>query len=217
MSLATSRKVLAEGLGTMLLLAAVIGSGIMAERLSDGNVAIALLANTAATVGALYVLIEVFGPISGAHFNPVVSAVLALRGELPWRDLAPYGVAQLLGALLGAWLAHAMFDLSIVQASTKLRTGTGQWIAEAVATAGLILTILRAPAGKASSLVAAYIGAAYWFTASTSFANPAAVWGRMFSDSFAGIAPVSAPGFVVAEIVGALIGLAAARALRDKD
>ncbi|NBQ86137.1 MAG: aquaporin family protein [Betaproteobacteria bacterium] len=217
MSLATSRKVLAEGLGTMLLLAAVIGSGIMAERLSDGNVAIALLANTAATVGALYVLIEVFGPISGAHFNPVVSAVLALRGELPWRDLAPYGVAQLLGALLGAWLAHAMFDLSIVQTSTKLRTGTGQWIAEAVATAGLILTILRAPAGKASSLVAAYIGAAYWFTASTSFANPAAVWGRMFSDSFAGIAPVSAPGFVVAEIVGALIGLAAARALRDKD
>jgi glycerol uptake facilitator-like aquaporin len=217
MSLATSRKVLAEGLGTMLLLAAVIGSGIMAERLSDGNVAIALLANTAATVGALYVLIEVFGPISGAHFNPVVSAVLALRGELSWRDLAPYGVAQLLGALLGAWLAHAMFDLSIVQTSTKLRTGTGQWIAEAVATAGLILTILRAPAGKASSLVAAYIGAAYWFTASTSFANPAAVWGRMFSDSFAGIAPVSAPGFVVAEIVGALIGLAAARALRDKD
>ena len=217
MSLATSRKVLAEGLGTMLLLAAVIGSGIMAERLSDGNVAIALLANTAATVGALYVLIEVFGPISGAHFNPVVSAVLALRGELPWRDLAPYGVAQLLGALLGAWLAHAMFDLSIVQTSTKLRTGTGQWIAEAVATAGLILTILRAPAGKASSLVAAYIGAAYWFTASTSFANPAAVWGRMFSDSFAGIAPVSAPGFVVAEIFGALIGLAAARALRDKD
>jgi len=216
MNQATSRKLLAEGMGTMLLLAVVIGSGIMAERLSDGNVAIALLANTAATVGALYVLIEVFGPISGAHFNPVVSGVMALRGELAWRDLAPYVVVQLIGAVLGAWLAHAMFDLSIVQTSTKLRTGAGQWIAEAVATAGLILTILRAPAGKASSLVAAYIGAAYWFTASTSFANPAAVLGRMFSDSFAGIAPVSAAGFVVAQVVGAAIGLAVARLLRAK-
>jgi glycerol uptake facilitator-like aquaporin len=142
MTTATSHKLLAEGLGTMLLLTVVIGSGIMAERLSDGNVAIALLANTAATVGALYVLIEVFGPISGAHFNPVVSAVMAFRGELPRRDLAPYVAMQLIGAVLGAWLAHAMFDLSIVQTSTKLRMGTGQWIAEAVATAGLLLTIL---------------------------------------------------------------------------
>ena len=216
MTTATSRKLLAEGLGTMLLLTVVIGSGIMAERLSDGNVAIALLANTAATVGALYVLIEVFGPISGAHFNPVVSAVMAFRGELPRRDLAPYVAMQLIGAVLGAWLAHAMFDLSIVQTSTKLRMGTGQWIAEAVATAGLLLTILLAPAGKASSLVAAYIGAAYWFTASTSFANPAAVLGRMFSDSFAGIAPISAPGFVGAQIIGAVIALGLAQALRSR-
>lgn len=216
MIMAISRKLLAEGLGTMLLLTVVIGSGIMAERLSDGNVAIALLANTAATVGALYVLIEVFGPISGAHFNPVVSAVMAFRGELPRRDLAPYVAMQLIGAVLGAWLAHAMFDLSIVQTSTKLRMGTGQWIAEAVATAGLLLTILLAPAGKASSLVAAYIGAAYWFTASTSFANPAAVLGRMFSDSFAGIAPISAPGFVGAQIIGAAIALGLAQALRTR-
>ena len=216
MTTATSSKLLAEGLGTMLLLTVVIGSGIMAERLSDGNVAIALLANTAATVGALFVLIEVFGPISGAHFNPVVSAVMAFRGELPRRDLAPYVAMQLIGAVLGAWLAHAMFDLSIVQTSTKLRMGTGQWIAEAVATAGLLLTILLAPAGKASSLVAAYIGAAYWFTASTSFANPAAVLGRMFSDSFAGIAPISAPGFVGAQIIGAAIALGLAQALRTR-
>ena len=210
------RKLAAESLGTALLLAIVIGSGVMAEQLSGGNVALALLANTAATVGGLYVLIEVFGPISGAHFNPVVSAVMAFRGELPRRDLAPYVAMQLIGAVLGAWLAHAMFDLSIVQTSTKLRMGTGQWIAEAVATAGLLLTILLAPAGKASSLVAAYIGAAYWFTASTSFANPAAVLGRMFSDSFAGIAPISAPGFVGAQIIGAAIALGLAQALRTR-
>jgi glycerol uptake facilitator-like aquaporin len=216
MSQPISRRLVAEGLGTMLLLAVVIGSGIMAERLSGGNDAIALLANTAATVGALYVLIEILGPFSGAHFNPVVSAVMALRQELPRRDFAPYVIAQLIGALLGAWLAHAMFDLSIVQTSTKLRTGTGQWIAEAVATAGLLLTILQAPAGKASSLVAAYIGAAYWFTASTSFANPAAVFGRMFSDSFAGIAPVSAPAFIASEIVGAALALCIALVLRPK-
>jgi glycerol uptake facilitator-like aquaporin len=211
------RRLLGEGLGTLLLLAVVIGSGVMAEQLAHGNVAVALLANTAATVGALYVLIEVFGPVSGAHFNPVVSLVLAVRGELPIRDLVPFVIVQLLGAMLGAWLAHAMFDLPILQTSAKLRTGTGQWIAEAVATAGLILTILRAPTGKASTMVAAYIGAAYWFTASTSFANPAAVFGRMLSDSFAGIAPVSAPGFVLAEIIGGFVGLALARALPDRE
>jgi glycerol uptake facilitator-like aquaporin len=215
MSRTIARKLLAEGLGTMLLLAVVIGSGIMAERLSAGNVAIALLANTAATVGALYVLIEVFGPISGAHFNPVVSAVLALRRELPWRDLAPYVLVQLSGALLGAWLAHAMFDLTLMQTSSHERAGVGQWIAELVATAGLILTILLAPPGKASSLVAAFIGAAYWFTASTSFANPAAVFGRMFSDSFAGIAPASAPGFVIAQIIGAAVALGIISLLRQ--
>ncbi|HSW04448.1 MIP/aquaporin family protein, partial [Aquabacterium sp.] len=171
------------------------------------NVAIALLANTLATVGGLYILIEVFGPISGAHFNPAVSLVMAVRGALPRGLLLPYIAAQLVGAMLGAWLAHAMFDMSILQFSTKVRAGAGQWIAEAVATFGLLLVILRAPANRVAAMVAAYIGAAYWFTASTSFANPAAAFGRMFSDSFAGIAPASVPGFVIAQLLGA--GLAA--------
>ena len=201
------RKLLSEGLGTALLLAVVIGSGVMAERLSGGNVAVALLANTLATVGGLYVLIEVFGPVSGAHFNPAVSAVMAWRGELAVTALLPYVAAQLAGALLGAWLAHAMFDISILQFSTKLRSGTGQWVAEGVATFGLLLVILRAPPSRVAAMVAAYIGAAYWFTASTSFANPAAVFGRMFSDSFAGIAPASAPGFVLAQFVGAAVAV----------
>jgi glycerol uptake facilitator-like aquaporin len=200
------RRLFAELLGTALLLAIVIGSGIMAERLSGGNVAVALLANTLATVGGLYILIEVLGPVSGAHFNPAVSLVLALRGALPRSLLAPYVVAQLAGAVLGAWLAHAMFDATLLQLSTKLRGGTGQWIAEAVATAGLLLVILRAPAPRVAAMVACYIGAAYWFTASTSFANPAAAFGRMFSDSFAGISPASVPGFVAAQLVGAGIG-----------
>jgi glycerol uptake facilitator-like aquaporin len=185
----------------------VIGSGIMAERLSAGNVGVALLANTLATVGGLYILIEVLGPISGAHFNPAVSCVMALRGQLDKPLLAPYIVVQLIGAMLGAWLAHAMFDMSILQWSSKVRSGTGQWIAEVVATAGLLLVILRAPGERVAAMVAAYIGAAYWFTASTSFANPAAVFGRMFSDSFAGITPASAPGFMVAELVGAGIAV----------
>ena len=203
MTATSTRKAFAEGLGTALLLAVVIGSGIMAERLSGGNVAIALLANTLATVGGLYILIEVFGPVSGAHFNPAVSLVMASRGQLAWTLLLPYVAMQLLGAMLGAWLAHAMFDLDIVQFSTKVRSGTGQWIAEGVATFGLLLVILRAPAARVAAMVAAYIGAAYWFTASTSFANPAAVFGRMFSNSFAGIAPASAAGFIVAELAGA--------------
>ncbi|KQW02924.1 MIP/aquaporin family protein [Rhizobacter sp. Root1221] len=210
------RKLAGEALGTALLLAVVIGSGIMAERLAGGNVALALLANTLATVGGLYILIEVFGPISGAHFNPAVSAVMAWRGELPKAALLPYVVAQLVGAMLGAWLAHAMFDLPILQFSAKVRTGTGQWIAEAVATAGLLLVILRAPAGRAAPMVASFIGAAYWFTASTSFANPAAAFGRMFSDSFAGIAPASAPGFVLSQLVGAAVGLAIHNALEPR-
>jgi len=210
------RKLASEFLGTALLLAVVIGSGVMGERLAGGNVAVALLANTLATVGGLYILIEVFGPLSGAHFNPAVSAAMAWRGELALSALVPYIVAQLLGALVGAWLAHAMFDLSIVQFSTRPRTGLGQWIAESVATAGLLLVILRAPAGRAAAMVASYIGAAYWFTASTSFANPAAVFGRMFSDTFAGIAPSSAPGFVLAELVGAAVGLAIHRVLEPR-
>jgi len=213
MKIRNSQKLLAEALGTALLLAVVIGSGVMAERLSGGNVALALLANTLATVGGLYILIEVFGPISGAHFNPAVSLVMAFRGELPKALFAPYVVVQLLGAMLGAWLVHAMFDMSIWQFSTKLRSGNGQWIAEAVATFGLLLVILRAPVGRASAMVAAYIGAAYWFTASTSFANPAAVFGRMFSDSFAGIAPSSALGFVLAQLLGAGLAVLVHRVL----
>jgi len=200
------RRLFAEVLGTALLLAVVVGSGIMAERLAGGNAAIALLANTGATVGGLYVLIEVLGPVSGAHFNPAVSLVMALRGALPKPLLVPYVAAQLIGAALGAWLAHAMFDATLLQFSTKVRGGTGQWIAEAVATAGLLLVILRAPAPKVAAMVACYIGAAYWFTASTSFANPAAAFGRMFSDTFAGIAPASVPGFVAAQLIGAGLG-----------
>jgi glycerol uptake facilitator-like aquaporin len=201
------RKLLAELLGTALLLAVVIGSGVMAERLAGGNAAIALLANTLATVGGLYVLIEVFAPVSGAHFNPAVSLVMAWRGSLAWTLLGPYVAAQLIGAMMGAWLAHAMFDMEILQFSTRVRAGSGQWIAEAVATFGLVLVILRAPASRAPAMVAAYIGAAYWFTASTSFANPAAAFGRMWSDSFAGIAPPSVPGFVLAQCAGALLGM----------
>lgn len=209
------QQLLAECLGTAALLCAVIGSGIMAERLAGGNVAVALLANTLVTVWALVVLIETLGPVSGAHFNPLVTLVMWSKGRLATMDRAQVAImfiaCQLLGAVLGAWLAHAMFDLPILQTSAKLRTGTGQWIAEAVATAGLIFTILRAPAGKASLLVASYIGAAYWFAASTSFANPAAVLGRSLSDTFAGIAPASAPGFVLAQCGGALAGLGLAR------
>ena len=209
------RRAFAEFIGTAALLCAVIGSGIMAERLAGGNAAIALLANTLATVFALYVLIEILGPVSGAHFNPVVTAVLATKwsaaGE-PWlRPALIYVACQLIGAVAGAWLAHAMFDLSLLQTSAKLRGGMGQWIAEAVATAGLLLVVLRAPAGRGSSLVACYIGAAYWFTASTSFANPAAVLGRMLSDSFAGIAPSSAIGFVLAQCAGGVAGALLAR------
>lgn len=207
----SKQALLAEALGTALLMAVVIGSGIMAERLANGNIAIALLANTLATAGGLYVLIEVFGPLSGAHFNPAVSLVMTLRGALPRSLLPAYVGAQLGGALLGAWLAHAMFDLSIVQFSAKARSGTGQWIAESVATFGLVLVILRAPATRVAATVACYIGAAYWFTASTSFANPAAAFGRMFSDSFAGIAPANVPGFVAAELLGAGMALLADR------
>jgi glycerol uptake facilitator-like aquaporin len=225
------QKAFAEFIGTAALLCAVIGSGIMAERLAGGNVALALLANTLATVFALYVLIEVLGPVSGAHFNPLVTlwALFFDRNRhLAGIESAQSAtvtiafiviVAQLLGAACGAWLAHAMFDMSILQTSSKLRGGVGQWIAEAVATGGLLFVIIRSGAAgvnaKASALVACYIGAAYWFTASTSFANPAAVFGRMLSDSFAGIAPTSALGFVAAQCVGACAGILMARPLRD--
>jgi glycerol uptake facilitator-like aquaporin len=208
-----AQKLLAEAIGTLLLMAVVIGSGVMAERLAGGNMAIALLANTLATVGGLVVLIEVFGPVSGAHFNPCVSAVMAWRGELSWPTCAVYVVVQLVGAMLGAWLVYAMFDMPVWQLSAHVRSGTWQWVAEAVATAGLLLVILRAPPTRVAALVACYIGAAYWFTASTSFANPAAAFGRMFSDSFAGIAPASVPGFVMAELLGACVGVGIHQAL----
>ncbi len=216
MAASAAQKVFAEALGTALLLAVVIGSGIMGERLSGGNAAIALLANALATVGGLYVLIEVFGPISGAHFNPAVSIVMAGRKAMPWILLLPYIAAQFAGAMLGAWLVHAMFDMNLIQLSTKLRSGTGQWLAEAVATFGLLLVILRAPAARVATMVACYIGAAYWFTASTSFANPAAAFGRMWSDSFAGIAPSSVPGFVVAELAGAALAMLVHKTLQAR-
>jgi glycerol uptake facilitator-like aquaporin len=206
-------RLLAEGLGTALLAATVVGSGLMAERLAGGNVALALLANTLATVFVLYVLIETLGPVSGAHFNPAVSLVMALRGALPARWLAPYLAVQAGGAVAGVVLAHAMFAEPLLQTGSAARSGAGLWLAEAVATAGLLLVILRAPAGKVAALVAAYIGAAYWFTASTSFANPALTLGRMLSDSFAGIAPAAVPAFVGAQLAGALAGLALHRAL----
>ena len=210
----------AEFFGTAALLCAVIGSGIMAVNLSGGNNGVALLANTLATVFALYVLIELLGPVSGAHFNPLVTLVVLFQaskapGGQPNRaQTAILFIAfQLLGAVAGAWLANAMFDLSILQFSSKVRGGWGQWLGEVMATAGLILVVLRAPAGKVAALVACYIGAAYWFTSSTSFANPAAVLGRMLSDSFAGIAPGSAAAFVAAQCMGAVAAVVLHRAL----
>ena len=200
------QRLLGEFLATGLLLVTVVGSGIMAERLADGNDAVALLANTLATVGGLYILIEVFGSISGAHMNPAVSAVMAARGELPKTLLPAYILVQLAGAVCGAFLANAMFDLPVLEFSAKVRSGTGQWLGEIVATAGLLLVVLRAPASRVAVMVAAYIGAAYWFTSSTSFANPAAAFGRMFSDSFAGISPGDVPAFVVAQLIGAALG-----------
>ena len=214
------QQLFAEFIGTAALLCAVIGSGIMAVNLSGGNNGVALLANTLATVFALYVLIEVLGPVSGAHFNPIVTLVVLFKSSkvpvahLNKAQLAMLFIAfQLLGAVAGAWLANAMFDLSVLQLSSKVRSGWGQWLGEVVATTGLILVVLRAPAAKAAGLVACYIGAAYWFTSSTSFANPAAVLGRMFSDSFAGIAPGSTLGFVAAQIVGAIAGVLINRGL----
>ena len=210
----------AEFFGTAALLCAVIGSGIMAVNLSGGNNGVALLANTLATVFALYVLIELLGPVSGAHFNPLVTLIVLFRvsntasaHKQPALAAILFIAFQLAGATAGAWLANAMFDLSVLQFSSKVRGGWGQWLGEVVATAGLILVVLRAPLGKAAGLVACYIGAAYWFTSSTSFANPAAVMGRMLSDSFAGIAPASALGFVAAQGVGAAFGMALHRAL----
>lgn len=210
-----SRRLFAEALGTAFLLATVIGSGIMGEKLAGGNVALALLGNTLPTGAILVVLILIFGPVSGAHFNPAVSLAFALRGELAWSDLAPTVLAQVVGGILGVFAAHAMFELPLVQISAHARSGPAQWFAEVVATFGLLLTIFgcvaRAPAAVPYA-VGLYITAAYWFTASTSFANPAVTVARAFSDTFAGIAPAGVPGFIAAQLVG--MGLAAAAASR---
>jgi glycerol uptake facilitator-like aquaporin len=212
------RRIAAEGLGSFFLFACVIGSGIMAQNLSQGNDAVALLGNTLATGAMLFVLITMLGPISGAHMNPAVSLVAASRGELTWTDAAAYIAAQLAFGILGAWAAHLMFDLPTLQLSVKARTGLGQWTSEAVATFGLILTILgtvRFRREWVPATVALYITAAYWFTSSTSFANPAITVARSLSDTFAGIAPQDVPLFIVAQLAGAALAALAARFLFD--
>jgi glycerol uptake facilitator-like aquaporin len=202
------RKSLAEALGAMLLTACVVGSGIMAERLAAGNDAVALLANTWATVAGLATLIVVFGAISGAHFNPVISLVALFNRQLDARTATAYVVAQMLGCCAGAILANAMFALPLIESSTRVRTGTAQWLSEVVATAGLVFIAFRAEnVREAAWRVSLWIGAAYWFTASTSFANPAITLGRALSDTFAGIRPADVPGFVLAQVAGGLIGL----------
>ncbi len=214
-----ARRIVAEGLGSFFLFACVIGSGIMAEHLSGGNDAVALLGNTLATGAILFVLITMLGPISGAHMNPAVSLVAVLRRELPWPDAAAYILAQLCFGILGAWAAHLMFDLPALQLSVKARTGLGQWIGEAVATFGLILTILGTVRFRPQSVPASvglYITAAYWFTSSTSFANPAITVARSLSDTFAGIAPRDVPLFIAAQLTGAAVAALLARWLFDE-
>ena len=202
------RAIVAECLGSMLLAATVIGSGIMAERLAGGNLAVALLANTAATVAVLATLVALLGPISGAHFNPAVSLVEALRGKLTVRQTVAYVIVQIAGCCLGALLAHAMFELPLIQASVHLRTGPAQWLSEAVAIEGLILVVMGSSApNEAAWRVAGWIGAAYWFTASTSFANPAITIARSLSDTYAGIAPAHVPAFITSQLCSALVGL----------
>ena len=213
------RKLLAEGLGTLLLLATVVGSGVMATNLSQGNDGIALLANAAATAGVLYVLITVLGPVSGAHFNPAVTLAMRLRGELDTPSTAGYVVVQGVGAILGVLLAHAMFALPLLQPGVHARSGGAQWLSEGVATFGLLLTILLGARHRPKALpalVAAYIFAAYWFTASTSFANPAVTLARSLTQTFAGIRPDDVPGFVMAQLLGALAAMPVARWLGDQ-
>jgi glycerol uptake facilitator-like aquaporin len=210
------RALLAEFVGTASLLAVVIGSGIMGERLSSSNPAVALLANSIATGLALYVLITIFGPISRSHFNPIVTFAAVVNREFTLRLAFEYCFVQLCGAIAGVWLAHVMFALPILQTSEHVRTGIGQWVSEAVATAGLLLTIggcTRFARAQTAAAVGAYIAAAYWFTASTSFANPAVTVARAMSDTFAGIRPSDAPGFIVGQIAGMAIGLVAIRLL----
>ncbi|MCM2475743.1 aquaporin family protein [Rhizobium sp. CG5] len=210
MPVTLAQRLAAEFLGSVLLLATVVGSGIMAEALAGGNIAVALLGNTIPTGAMLVVLIAMLGPISGAHFNPAVTLVFRMKGEISNQDALAYIAVQLGGALCGVLLAHLMFDLPIWQASAKVRTGYGQWVSEAVATFGLVFTILATRRFKPETIpmaVGLYITAAYWFTASTSFANPAVTVARAFSDSFAGIRPADVPGFVLVQVIGAGLAL----------
>jgi glycerol uptake facilitator-like aquaporin len=203
-----ARRLVAEFLGTAFLLIAVVGSGIMAERLAGGNMAVALLANALATGAALVVLITILGPLSGAHFNPAVSLFFALRGEMPWQDAARYVPVQVTSAIIGVWLTHLMFEVPMLEVSTHLRDGPAQWLAELIATAGLLATItgaLRFAPASTPLLVGLYITGAYWFTASTSFANPAVTIARALTDSFSGIAPSSAPGFIAAQLLAVAV------------
>lgn len=208
-----AQRIVAEGLGTAFLLAAVVGSGVMAAKLSGGNSALALLCNTLPTGAILAVLILTFGPVSGAHFNPAVSIAFTLRGELLAEALLPYIAAQVVGGVVGVWAAHLMFELPLWQISTTVRTGPGQWFAEAVATFGLVMTIFGCVARTPEAVPYAaglYITSAYWFTASTSFANPAVTIARSLSDTFAGIAPIGVVAFICAQLIGMLgaVGLA---------
>ena len=211
-----ARRLLAEFIGTALLLAAVVGSGIMGAALANGNNAVALLANSVATAAVLYVLIVLFGPVSGAHFNPAVTLAMRLRGEIGGTDAIAYVIVQVLAAIAGVILAHAMFDLPLLQPGTHARTGAAQWLSEFVAAFGLLLTILlgaRMRPAAIPSLVAGYILAAYWFTASTSFANPAVTLARAFTQTFAGIRPEDVIAFVAAQVAGALAALVVAAAI----
>lgn len=206
----------AEALGSFFLFATVVGSGIMAERLAGGNVAVALIGNTLATAAILYVLITMLAPVSGAHFNPAVSLVARLQGDGSWKGLGATIAVQILAGIAGVWTAHAMFDLPILQTSTHIRTGPGQWLGEFVATFGLVMTILLTVRHRAEAVplsVALYIAAAYWFTSSTSFANPAITIARSLSDSFAGIAPQDVPAFIAAQFAGALAAFGFERAI----
>lgn len=214
------RKLIAEALGTMLLLATIVGSGIMGENLADGQPGAALFPHAVAIGGMLFVLITLFGPISGAHFNPAVTMVFTLRGDLPLREAVPYVATQIIAGIIGVWLVHLMFDLSILQTSMKERSSIGQWSAEIVATAGLILVILgglRTNEALIPVMVGLYIMAALWFTASTSFANPAVTIARMLSDTFSGILPAHAPMFILAQIIGAIVGWQVANVMWPKD
>jgi glycerol uptake facilitator-like aquaporin len=218
MSLA--RRLFAEGIGTTLLLATVVGSGIMGAKLAQGNDAIALLANAAATAGMLYVLIATLGPVSGAHFNPAVTLAMRLRGQIGSADALAYVGVQIVAAIAGVLLAHAMFDLPLIQPGIHARAGVAQLLSESVATFGLLLTILlgiRHRPAAVPALVASYIFAAYWFTASTSFANPAVTIARALTQTFAGIRPVDVPGFVITQFAGAIVAMRVAKAFEPED